>query len=471
MSQRFPLLVIAALCCPSAAASAESLRLDDCVTIALQKSEVVRAAGMGADIARHERDSMFWRFFPSMKTVAAYVGLAYSPAGDGISIKLPDMGLPITLPSALNANLVMPSQVGVVGITAMQPLTQLWAIANGYKAKDVAAEIEVIKRALTEEQLAAKTAEYYYSYLMLVQVEETLKEAQKQLERYRVTAQSFVDVQMTDTRPLLKIRLESSRIEREKASTEGGLVTVKAALAALMDRQRDDFTLAPEEPEGLCRISEKDFIEMQRSRRKDFVLLEKRDKALDYARKAALQPFIPSLSLAAGYAYNWGVNVGSDTVSMTLNNNTLTKNWEMKADLPKGVAFFGGILTWNIGLDWVREYHDYKKAEIEAERARLEAEETRKQMKVQATKLFSDLQVKGREIELAKSEVAAAAENLRIEEEKFATTMTTQTDLLAAHLQLRQARTSLISARYQYRIALHQIAATTGVPVATLLGK
>ncbi|HSA34525.1 MAG TPA: TolC family protein, partial [bacterium] len=68
------------------------------------------------------------------------------------------------------------------------------------------------------------------------------------------------------------------------------------------------------------------------------------------------------------------------------------------------------------------------------------------------------------------AEREVAAENLRIEESKYQEKLTTETDLLAANLQERQAKTSYITAIFQYKIALQKLAGTIGVPATALNG-
>ena len=83
-------------------------------------------------------------------------------------------------------------------------------------------------------------------------------------------------------------------------------------------------------------------------------------------------------------------------------------------------------------------------------------------MILQVTKMFSDLNVKFKEIKIAKKQIESAKENLRIEESKYKQNMTTETELLKANLDLRQAKTAFLSAVYKFKIAKINLKLTVG---------
>ncbi len=161
----------------------------------------------------------------------------------------------------------------------------------------------------------------------------------------------------------------------------------------------------------------------------------------------AWQPFIPSLSFIAGYTRKF------DPPMMNAGDN----------------FSFGAVLSWDVGIDWWKNNRNLDKATAAGQKTVLENIEARKQMELQVSQMYATLQVKEKEILLARSEIKSAEESLRTEESKYQQSMATQTDLLNASLSLKMARMGFISAQMEYLKILELLAATIGVKKEELI--
>lgn len=78
------------------------------------------------------------------------------------------------------------------------------------------------------------------------------------------------------------------------------------------------------------------------------------------------------------------------------------------------------------------------------------------------TQAFTALDAAGSQIDVARTSVAAAQENLRMQRERYRLGASTIVDLLTAETTLNQAEVSLVQARYNYLVARAQIEAYVG---------
>ena len=78
------------------------------------------------------------------------------------------------------------------------------------------------------------------------------------------------------------------------------------------------------------------------------------------------------------------------------------------------------------------------------------------------TQAIASLNATSQQIDIARTSVAAATENLRMQQERYRLGTSTIVDLLTAQASLNQAQANLVSARYNYLVARAQIEALVG---------
>lgn len=457
---------------------AEEMDLNTIINESVKNSESVKIENAKAEKMEMDADSTFIQYFPTINITGQFMRLIYAPEVEPLVIPLSKLAAPsdalvdyITqqvtsqVPAGTPAETIQqlvseqvvdamnisistaPDYSRTVEIKAVQPITPLWSVYNGVQAKEKGKEIYNLKKEIAKDQISGTVSEYYYTYSMLSTIDVLLDESMKQLERYQFSAQNLIDKGFADKTAILRINIEKARIKKEKENVNGGKRVLKKALALLMNKETESFTIKEASDNySAIALSEEELLSMQKSKRKEFKMLDKNEEIKEYVASTELQPLIPTLALVGGYKHNW--------------DETLIA--------PEGYFYLGGVASWDIGLDWYKNYKKYGMAKQDITVAKLESIEKKKQMELQITKMFSDLKVKEAEIVISENEIAEAEENLRIQEEKYKQNMTTETDLLAAHLALRKAKTSFISNKYQYSISVDKLASTIGVPFEAL---
>jgi len=445
--------------------TAGEMSLEECIETTIAESEELKSVDASIESADYEKSSNLMNFFPSAKVDFQYLYMKYFP--EVIPINLPlgasfarnpemvalleqDMS-PAEIDAyfdAMNFSFPAPPEWSrEVSISITQPITPLWSISKGYDISSTVHEIEKLKKTSKREKLKTTVTSYYYNYIMLENLESLLGDIDDQLSRYENTAQNFINAGLSDKRAVLKIRIEQTKLARDIQAAKSSKKVLKTALALLMNKKRDDFTLKSTDVEFSAVSAESESVlALQEQYRNEIKMLSKSDEIAANMQDISLQPLIPTLALTGGFKKNMDATIFS----------------------PEGTFFIGGVASWDIGVDWFKNYYNYKKSKSDYIKTKLANIDAKKKMTLQVTKMYEDLKVSEKNIEIAEKEIEEAEENLRIEENKYKEKMTTETDLLKASISLKNAKTSYLTAKYRYIIALHELAGTIGVGVDKL---
>jgi len=125
--------------------------------------------------------------------------------------------------------------------------------------------------------------------------------------------------------------------------------------------------------------------------------------------------------------------------------------------------------TWNLSLSlnypifngFTREANIVN-ADANAVTARAKLRDARLALDANLTQTLTALDAAGAQIDVARTTVAAAQENLRMQRERYRLGASTIVDLLTAETTLNQAETGLVQSRYNYLIARAQLEALVG---------
>ncbi|MGH7538652.1 MAG: TolC family protein [Gemmatimonadales bacterium] len=134
------------------------------------------------------------------------------------------------------------------------------------------------------------------------------------------------------------------------------------------------------------------------------------------------------------------------------------------------LPLFGNLkesYQWRFGLSWTlfngffREQQQVS-ASVSRDLAEARAADTRRQVNAQLTQQLAALGTASTQIDIAGENVAAATEDLRVQQERYRVGAGTILDLLTSQASLTQAQTDLVQARFNYLIARAQLEALVG---------
>jgi len=137
---------------------------------------------------------------------------------------------------------------------------------------------------------------------------------------------------------------------------------------------------------------------------------------------------------------------------------------------PPDLPFFGNYpetFQWRFGLSWpilngfVREGNQVA-ASVTRDNAVARAADTRRQVSSQVTAQMAVLSTAFEQITIARENMAAATEDLRVQNERYRVGAATILDLLTSQAALTQAEVNVVQTQFSYLIARAQLEATVG---------
>ena len=437
--------------------TSETLDLEQLIEQSVEKSEKVKIQNAKLEKAVNDRKSVAMNFLPKTKIDIKLLDLEYAPDPEPLTLDItPLMGLmeqsinesspiPIDLPDEvppMEVPIEVPQHQRKLDVTLVQPVSQLWGIYQGYKARKINSEIQKMKMKLTRDQIELQVTEYFLTYNMINDVLKLLDETDSQLDRYTFTTENFIEKGLADTRALLKIKIEKAKVAREREKYMGLQDIIKTAVSYLIEKDVKDFEIGTYEVSDFTVSKDTNLIvDSQKKTRMEYKLLEKNDLIREHLNKKSYQQFVPQIAFTMGFK----------------------KDWDYTVINPEGVFFIGGVMSWDLGVGTAQAFFDHKSVKAESVAVKLENIKLRKDMDLQLKRMLVDMKVLEKTILIDKSEIESAKENLRIEEEKYRSQMTSETDLLSAALKVRKAETSEISNKYKHEMALRKVILVSGL--------
>jgi outer membrane protein len=148
------------------------------------------------------------------------------------------------------------------------------------------------------------------------------------------------------------------------------------------------------------------------------------------------------------------------TVTYTDNQNSLAPPW-------RGIGAYKETFSWQFGLSWTlfngfaRE-QQHVTASVNRDVAEARAADTRRQVNAELTLQIAALTTAHEKIDIARANVDAATEDLRVQNERYRVGAATILDLLTSQAALTQAEQNFVQVRFDYLIARAQLEALVG---------
>src|SRR2546428_343841 len=118
-------------------------------------------------------------------------------------------------------------------------------------------------------------------------------------------------------------------------------------------------------------------------------------------------------------------------------------------------------LSWPLFNGFTREANQVA-ASVARDVAEAHAADLRRQTNAQVTHQVAAFTAAGTQMDISRANVAAASEDLRVQQQRYRVGVATILDLLTSEASLTQAEVSLVQSRYNYLIARAQLEALVG---------
>ncbi|NLH50125.1 MAG: TolC family protein [Myxococcales bacterium] len=414
----------------AAAAEPTALDLPQAIKLALQNNYSLKTSEAQVEEAEAQTKSALARFGPIFRAEGQM--LQWNEAYD---IDVMDF-----IKLSPDVKLLLDSIVGAIPpiemradyteqfmITAIQPLTPLYSVYQGYQARS--AGEQAVKRLgeRTRQEVVFQTIEAYYRVLSVQKMEEVARAAVETVTAHVEQAKEFEAQEFIGRAEMLAAEVELANVQEMHIRAQSGLSLARSALAHQLGLpldselvlKEDDFIVPTNLPVNVQQAQESAL-----SRRGDLAAVRGKAKALEAVEKLAWWDLTPTVAGIARYQYTQGIILYEET--------------EM---------FAGLSLQWNF-WEWGRKYHDARAAEALAKQARWKAREVESLVQLQAKQKLQELEAAMLRYNIATKAAAQAEENLRIQQLRFQENLSESLKVTDAQTLLTRAQSNLIAARY-----------------------
>lgn len=342
----------------------------------------------------------------------------------------------------------------MAGVMLTQPIYAGGKILTGKKMAEVG------ESAAQEQFRAAKASviydadNAYWTYVAVLQKQEMMDVLAAQLDTLFSQISVASSAGMATDADLLTVKAKRSEVEYQVRKVANGVALCKMALCRVIGLPFDaEITVEDVAvPEEFTCIDTDD---MSVSDRPEMRLLE---SGLEISRlkvRMTRGDYLPTLALVGGYCA-FG-NVKMKTMVDAGGGNYVPYTQKIGQDM--GVA----MLSLNIPIfKWGQGYNKVRKAKLDVDNAALDMQKNSRLMELQANQAALNLSDSYNLIEAAKDGKAQADENLRVVGNRYHASMCPLSDYLDAQFQWQQAKSNLIEAFTQSRIAETDYLMATG---------
>lgn len=420
---------------PPARAAGEGPRrsLDDCVRTALEHNEESERAEAKIDEAEAARKIARGRFGPMLMWEAGIQRWAEPVEVEfDVGAMVPGFSVPPAIMEVQDATTMQMS------FTAAQPVTSLWAIYEGYQAAKLGVDAARVEAKTVGQDVEKKVADAYFQALMAERMVEIAGLSVDLIEAHVKRAQSLYKHELIAKNNLLEAEVRLAQAKADRIKARGGMSLARSNLAFQMGLPADQ-EVAPRRiepadvPTGPIRpLADGDGAAVERP---EIAAARLRAQQAEAGYQAAWAMMLPQVNLIASAQY--------------------AKGSEFQ---PESGYFIGAQAKWTF-WEWGTTYYGIDQAEARKRQAASGLRQLSEGTRLEVKKASIDLDSARKKLEVMRSSVAQAEENLRIVQKRFDQDVSTSTDVLDAQMLLAKARLDEALAYHevlQARVALRR---------------
>lgn len=359
---------------------------------------------------------------------AAQAALASAKAGGKPTVDASVTGVYLTDPLTI---LFPELQVGSV-LSASQVLYAGGRVQNAKKITQSAVNLQTAQKSLTEDEVLFNTESAYWQTISVKEKLALATEYVRLLEALRVQLKNAFDAGLTYKNDLLKVEVQLNEAELNLTKAEDGLTMSKLNLAQITGLDNLDFDIKIETSieEALLSEADKSAIE----NRPEVEMLTKAVEIQELQTKLLQGDRRPTVALSANGVAAFGKQI----------------NFE---DGSNDMQFFVGLVSLNIPiLDWGGRKQKVKEQQFKTEAQKLELEETKELLTLEAKSAWLQLNQSVKRIQLTQKSLQQAEENLRLNQDRFDVGTVLGEDVLEAQVLWQQAYSNVIDAKSEFKI-------------------
>ena len=320
--------------------------------------------------------------------------------------------------------------------TLTQPLFVGGQIVNGNRLADIGKQVAELQAELQTKDLLQKVTENYYQIVKLKLNLATIRSAQEQLHAIYREVQSYVDAGVTTRNDLLRVRLELQRLSSDSL-TVGNAHHVMCLLLAQQTGMAgekidvQDMALADIESPLNYYISPDEAV----AARQELALAQKGVEAGKLKVRMERGKHLPTVAVGLTVS-----NVGLGGLSEGAKSM-------METNITNGMVF--GTVSVPI-TSWWGGSHAIRREKLALQQSQNQLQDAREQLIIDIESSWSSLMEAYKQIDIARTSVAEATENMRMSMDKYRSGTEILSTLLESQTLLRESMSRLASAQATY---------------------
>jgi outer membrane protein len=433
-------LVLGAVFVPLAA-QAETLTLDQCVSIAMKESPDITGANFDVDAAIAKKNEARGGYSPRLKLDAGVQRWDSEFSIPLFGLVAQACGANCNSGMLLEPMTLRPQWTWSVGATVAQPIGALWSVREANVLAKLGIDVAEIKRKSARRDAAYQVNEAYYRLLQAKRMADVAEKSVEQVASQVKRAQTFFVQGAVARNDVLRAELGLAAAQQRLIQSRGQVTLARSRLATLMGRSPDsdidavDIVAEPELGSAPAPAQAEQAAVEQRLELKEI------SAHIDQANagtRMAKSKMLPQVNAVANYTRQTSSLLG------------LPKSW-----------FVGATASWDIWEGGSTYYGiDESKAQLaQAIEARRKAEDM---IRLDARSAHVGVTTAAEALQVSKHAVEQAEENFRIEQKRYESTSNTSFDVLDAETQLTTARGQHQAAIYDLIIAKSNLARAMG---------
>ncbi|MFN2397047.1 MAG: TolC family protein [Gemmatimonadaceae bacterium] len=422
------LLVPAALGAQVPADSAREIALDEAIRLAQRNAPAAVQARGQLRTASAARTASYAAFIPN---VTVSMGAAYNP----------DAGTRVIGDRLVGGTKYTGSEGLSLNLNLFDGGRRFYDVRAARANADLAAANELGQR----YQVALDVQQTFFNALAARESESAARAQLEQAEQQMRASTSRVAAGAATRSDSLRSAILVGNAQLALLTAQNDLRTANASLTRLV---ATPFTVTAASADTLPVITQlPDSSELIRlaERGPAVEVAEASRTAARAAYRAARTPYLPSIDVSFGRTAT-----GAAT--------SLSSSFRDSLDYQSSLRF---SLSYPLFNQFNREEARIR-ADVAAANADAALRDARLAAKQQLTQYLGALTTAAQRVRIQSTSVAAAEEDLRVQQQRYAVGASTLLDVLTSQTQLNQAQAALIAARYDYRVAKAQLEALVG---------
>jgi outer membrane protein len=426
----------------SSSAHAESLSLDQCVTIALKENPETAVANLEVDASLSQRQSAKGAWGPRLRLDASAQRWDSEFSASLFGLVAKACPAPTCNQDILNTQLPLrPQYTWSVGATLVQPLASLWTVREANELAKLGVDVAEIKRRSAQRDVAYQVTEAYYRLLQAKRLADVAEKSVEQISAQVKRAHTFFERGAVARNDVLRAELGLAAAQQRLIQAKGGVTLARGRLATLMGRAPDS------EIDGVDLVGEPAVEAPVAATQAEQQAVESRFEIRELAAhigqaetsvRMAKSKMLPQVNAVANYTRATSSLLG------------LPKSW-----------FIGATASWDI-WEGGSTYNAIGESKVRFAQALASKRKAEDMIRLDARTALVGVTTSAEALDVAKHAVEQAEENFRIEQRRYESASNTSFDVLDAETQLTTARGQHQAAIYDYVIAQSNLARAMG---------